>query len=217
MSKIRIILADDHKVVLDGLELVLSRYPHVEVVGVAQNGHQVMERLAEIKDVDVLVLDIQMPGMDGFETARQVKQRYPNVRILVLSMHNDKPFIERMYQEGASGYLLKTATTEEILNAIEQVNNGHLHFAPEVMMAVLERSAESAVANANPASGLLTRRERQVITLIAKEFSNQEIAERLELSVETINTYRKNMLKKLGVKNTAGLVRYAISEGLVED
>ncbi len=206
---IRILLADDHTILLDGLSMVLNQYPNIEVVGVANDGSEVINHLNEMS-VDIVMIDVQMPIMDGFQTANVIRDNFPNVKILVLSMHNDRPYIERMYQIGASGYLLKTASIEEILAAIEKVHKGELHFSNDVILTVLNYNR-----NQNSSVVKLTRREHQVIELIAKEHSNVEIAEILHLSVETINTYRKNLLKKTGVKNTAGLVRYAINHGIV--
>jgi DNA-binding NarL/FixJ family response regulator len=208
-TPIRILLADDHTILLDGLSMVLNQYPNIEVVGVANDGSEAIKLLYEIQ-VDVVLIDVQMPQMDGFQTANMIRDNFPDVKILVLSMHNDRPYIERMYQIGASGYLLKTASIEEILTAIEKVHRGELHFSNDVILTVLNynRNQHSPVVK-------LTRRERQVIELIAKEHSNVEIADVLHLSVETINTYRKNLLKKTGVKNTAGLVRYAFNQGIV--
>jgi DNA-binding NarL/FixJ family response regulator len=208
-APIRILLADDHTILLDGLSMVLNQYPHIQVVGVANDGSEAIRQLHEIQ-VDVVLMDVQMPTMDGFQAANSIKDNFPHVKILVLSMHNDRPYIERMYQIGASGYLLKTASIDEILAAIEKVYRGELHFSNDVILTVLNynKSQNSPVVK-------LTRRERQVIELISKEHSNVEIAELLHLSVETINTYRKNLLKKTGVKNTAGLVRYAINHGIV--
>jgi DNA-binding NarL/FixJ family response regulator len=208
-TPIRILLADDHTILLDGLSMVLNQYPNIEVVGVANDGSEVIKQLHEIQ-VDVVLIDVQMPNMDGFQTANAIRDNFPQVKILVLSMHNDRPYIERMYQIGASGYLLKTASIDEILAAIEKVHRGELHFSNEVILTVLNYNK-----NQNSPVVKLTRRERQVIELIAKEHSNVQIAEILHLSVETINTYRKNLLKKTGVKNTAGLVRYAINQGIV--
>ncbi len=206
---IRVLLADDHTILLDGLSMVLNQYPNIEVVGVAHDGSEAIKQLYETQ-ADVVLIDVQMPQMDGFQTANVIRDNFPNVKILVLSMHNDRPYIERMYQIGASGYLLKTASIDEILEAIEKVHRGELHFSNDVILTVLNynRSQNSPVIK-------LTRRERQVIELIAKEHSNVEIAQLLNLSVETINTYRKNLLKKTGVKNTAGLVRYAFNQGIV--
>lgn len=208
-NPIRVLLADDHTILLDGLSMVLNQYPNIEVVGVASDGSELIRQLYEVQ-ADVVLIDVQMPQMDGFQTANAVKDQFPDVKILVLSMHNDRPYIERMYQIGASGYLLKTASMDEILAAIEKVHRGELHFSNEVILTVLNynRSQQGHTVK-------LTRRERQVIELIAKEYSNVEIASLLNLSVETINTYRKNLLKKTGVKNTAGLVRYAINLGIV--
>ncbi len=206
---IKIIIVDDHKILLDGLQSVLNRIRSIQVVAAVDNGMKALE-IVEQQEIDVVLMDIEMPQIDGFQTANQMLNRFPGTKILILSMHNDRPYIERMYNLGVCGYLLKTANIDDIIDAIHKVHNGELYFSADIIKNMIIKKEDSS------SYVKLTRRERQVIELIAKEMNNTEIAELLSLSVETINTYRKNLLKKLGVKNTAGLVKYAISEGLTK-
>lgn len=207
-SKVRIILADDHKILLDSLNFVLTKQPDIEVMATAHNGSELLNILSRTV-VDVVLMDIQMPEFDGFQAAVTIRARFPMVKILVLSMHNDRSYIERMYELGASGYLLKTADIDEIIDVIHKVAQGESYFNPEVVLSSMSRSSNNAMELK------LTRRERQVIELIAKENSNVQIAQILNLSVGTINSYRKNLLKKLNVKNTAGLIRFAMNHGIL--
>lgn len=207
-SKVRIVLADDHKILLESLNFVLKKQPDIEVVATVSNGAELMNVLAR-SAVDVVLMDIQMPELDGFQAAVGIRTRFPQVKILVLSMHNDRSYIERMYELGAAGYLLKTADIDEIIEAIQKVAQGGSYFNPEVVLSFMNRSSNYSIELK------LTRRERQVIELIAKENSNVQIAQILNLSVGTINSYRKNLLKKLNVKNTAGLIRFAMNHGIL--
>lgn len=207
-SKVRIVLADDHRILLDSLHFVLKKQPDIEVVATVNNGAELLSILSRTS-VDVVLMDIQMPELDGFQAAVSIRSRFPQVKVLVLSMHNDRSYMERMYELGVAGYVLKTADIDDIIDAIHKVAGGGSYFNPEIILSVMNRSS-------NTSSELkLTRRELQVIELIAKENSNIQIAEILNLSVGTINSYRKNLLKKLNVKNTAGLVRFAMNHGIV--
>lgn len=207
-SKVRIVLADDHKILLESLNFVLKKQPDIEVVSTVSNGAELMNILARTA-VDVVLMDIQMPELDGFQAAVGIRTRFPQVKILVLSMHNDSSYLERMYELGAAGYLLKTADIDEIIEAIQKVAQGESYFNSEVVLSFKNRSSNYSMELK------LTRRERQVIELIAKENSNVQIAQILNLSVGTINSYRKNLLKKLNVKNTAGLIRFAMNHGIL--
>lgn len=207
-SKVRIVLADDHKILLESLNFVLKKQPDIEVVSTVSNGAELMNVLARTA-VDVVLMDIQMPELDGFQAAVGIRTRFPQVKILVLSMHNDSSYLERMYELGAAGYLLKTADIDEIIEAIQKVAQGESYFNSEVVLSFKNRSSNYSMELK------LTRRERQVIELIAKENSNVQIAQILNLSVGTINSYRKNLLKKLNVKNTAGLIRFAMNHGIL--
>ncbi len=202
---IKIIIADDHKVLLDGLQALLSDVSDIQIVSLANNGEEVLSKMKS-HDVDVLMMDIQMPLKNGFETAVEMARDYPETRILILSMHSEKAFIEKMYHLGVSGYLLKSASKEEIVEAIRKVAEGKRYFSDEVTSAILENKT---ISN-SIISPELTRREREILKLIAQGKNNPGIAEILFLSVDTVKTHRKNLMRKLDINNTAGLVKYAL-------
>ena len=202
---IRVLIADDHKVLLDGLQALLGDVPDIEIVSVANNGDEVLDKLKSY-EVDVLMMDIQMPHKNGFETAEEMAKLYPGTRILILSMHSEKAFIEKMYHLGVAGYLLKSASKEEIVEAIRRVADGKRYFSDEVTSAILENRTISNSIN----SSELTKREKEILKLIAQGKNNPAIAESLFLSVDTVKTHRKNLMRKLDINNTASLVKYAL-------
>lgn len=204
--KIRLLIADDHRTLRDGLVLMLQDIPQIEVVTTASDGEEVLQKM-KTHDVDVLLMDIQMPVLDGYDTAKIVSEQYPKTKTLILSMHSERVYIERMYSAGIAGYLLKSAGKEEILDAIEKVFSGEQYFSAEVTTAILNRNTNK---QATITSSELTRREKEILALIASGMTNPEIAEKLFLSIDTIKTHRKNMMRKLEVNNTAGLVKYAL-------
>lgn len=213
---IRILLADDHQVVIDGIRLMLDAAPDMTCVGAANDGREALRRLSE-QEVDVLLLDINMAGMNGIETCRAVHTRHPEVKILVLSMLREAAVIKLMLKNGAAGYLLKDAGREEVLTAIRRIHAGKKYYSPEVAEAVMASLGSEAPA---PKAGLfpdLTRREKEVLRLIVEEYTTGEIAEELGIQFATVETHRRNLLIKLGARNTAGLVRTCLEYGLLAD
>jgi two-component system, NarL family, nitrate/nitrite response regulator NarL len=209
---IKILLADDHQMVIDGIKALLMHEPEIKIEGEALHGQAALDFLA-CNEVDLLIMDINMPGLDGIEIARVVRKQYPTVRILVLTMYNKPAFIRGLIEVGVSGYILKNTGKEELLTAIRRVMSGEDYFDAEVTRTML---STFKVADEN-AAVKLTRREEEVLRLIAKAHTTAEIAEKLFLSTYTIDTHRKNLLGKLHLKNTAGLVNYAIKNGYVDD
>jgi len=205
MKKIRVLIADDHRVLLDGLVMMLKNVEQIELVSTASNGEEVLVKMSSYY-VDVLMIDIQMPIIDGYETAKIVLEKFPDTKVLILSMHSERIYIEKMYTLGVNGYLLKTAGKSEIIEAIEKVYQGRKYFSQDVTMAILENSKNQSKIVSNE----LTKREKEIILLIANGLTNSEIAAKLFLSSDTIKTHRKNMMRKLDISNTAGLVKYAI-------
>jgi two-component system nitrate/nitrite response regulator NarL len=208
---INLLIADDHQVVIDGLKSLLSLEDDFQVVGEAQNGKMVLEALKDQK-IDVVLLDINMPEMDGIETARRMREQHPNVKILILTMYNRPEFIRNIIEVGASGYVLKNAGKDELINAIRKVERGEDYFS----LSVTNTLMDSFKSGAESSKVELTKRERGVLTLIAEGNKTSEIAEKLFLSTHTVDTHRKNLLSKLNIKNAAGLVRYAIENGFTE-
>jgi DNA-binding NarL/FixJ family response regulator len=205
MKKIRVLIADDHQVLLDGLVMMLKDLEQIELVSTASNGEEVLKQM-DMHCVDVLLMDIRMPIKDGYETAKIVIEKYPETKVLMLSMHSEKIYIEKMYALGVAGYLLKTAGKTEIIEAIEKVHRGEKYFSNDITLAILDNGKVAS----NVLSGHLTKREKEILLLIFTGLTNNEIAEKLFLSADTIKTHRKNMMRKLDIKNTAGLVKYAV-------
>jgi DNA-binding NarL/FixJ family response regulator len=215
MEKIKVLIADDHKIVRVGLRGILEREEDITVIGEAEDGGQVLEILKE-NITDVILMDIDMGRTSGVVTTQKVKETYPDVHVLVLTMHEEKDHIISMLEAGASGYLLKNAGREELLAAVHTVVKGDSYFSNQVSATLLQ--AITNIKRKSPRSNNntpLTDREIEVLQLIAQEYSNGEIAEKLFISIRTVDTHRRNILEKLQLKNTAGLVKYAIEKALL--
>lgn len=211
MSSIKVLIADDHLLFAAGLRTMLSAVPSVDVVAVANDGEDLLYKLESL-EVDIVLLDIQMPVIDGIAAAEAMRERFPSVRVIVVSMYGERTFVERMFRVGVSGYLLKNTTVEELVQAIEKVHAGKRYFTQEVTSIVLGESLGIPDKPSLP----LTKREVEILSLIAKGLSNAEAAANLHLSPQTVSTHRKNIMQKLGVNNAAALVRYAMLNGLVD-
>jgi DNA-binding NarL/FixJ family response regulator len=218
IEKIKVLLVDDHKIVRDGIKVLLQDETDIEVIGEAENGKHALEKLAEITP-DLMIIDINMPVMNGIECSREVAKSFPSVKILALTMLNEQEHIKNMIAVGALGYILKTSGKRELVDAIKAVISGHNYFSDEVkniimMNMVKKKSHGSKIAGERLP---LTSREKDVLEYIVKEFTNQEIAEKLFISVRTVDAHRRNLLEKTGSRNTAGLVKYAIENNLHSD
>lgn len=215
MDKIRVLLADDHKIFRDGVRSILEKEKDIEVVGEAANGSEVIE-LIEQQEVNVLVLDIDIGKPNGIEITALVSQNHPETKILILSMMGLHDFVIQALEKGAIGFLLKNTGKDEVLTAIRSVSKGDSYFSKEVSAILIEQLHKPASSRRKSTDIPISPREIEVLTLIAKEFSNAEIAEKLYISIRTVDTHRRNLLEKLGAKNTAGLVKFAIQKGLVD-
>jgi two-component system response regulator NreC len=222
MKKTRILIADDHSVVRSGLRALLQSSPEYTIVGEAENGEEAVEMAVRLKP-DVIVMDISMPKMNGIEATAKLKHLDHSVRIIILTVHEDEEYVFQILKAGASGYVLKTAGKKEIFAAIDSALVGDRFFSPGISRVIIDGFirrdggqtvvAESAV---HDDVQTLTRREREVLQYIARGFTNRRIAETLFLSVRTINTHRTNLMQKLDIHDTAGLVRYAIESGILK-
>lgn len=204
-DKIRVLLVDNHPLVLDGLRKVLETFSHIEIVGAAGLALTGLE-IAGKTQPSVVLMDINMPKLNGIDAIELFKREVPNCRVVMLSMHDTREYISSSVARGAAGYVLKDVPTEEIVAAIEAVADGGTYFSSGVREALVDPKPADA--------GPLTSRERDVLLLIADGKSNREIAESFNTSVATVETHRKNLKKKLGVATTAGLVRYVLDRGL---
>jgi DNA-binding NarL/FixJ family response regulator len=211
---IKILITDDHQLVIDGIKLMLAEANDLQCVGTANGGEQALELLATTS-TDVLLLDINMPGMDGLETCRRVRRDFPSVKILMLSMLREGSLVKMLLNEGASGYLLKNAGKDEVLEAIRKVHRGERALSSEVLDIFLQPDAEKKRLMTSPFPSL-SRREKQILQLIVDEKTTGEIAEELFISFGTVETHRRNILMKLNARNTAGLVKAAIEYNLLD-
>jgi DNA-binding NarL/FixJ family response regulator len=212
--RIRVLLADDHTLVRAGLRKILEGAVGVEVVGEVADGEAALRAL-DAQPVDVLVLDLTMPGIDGFEVLRRVETRHPQTRVLVLTMHADAEHALRAIRDGAEGYLVKDSAADDLLAGIESVMAGHAFYSEPVQRA-LSTMVRTGQAEAR-AVDVLTGRELEVLRLVARGLSTKEIASRLDISGRTVETHRANLMRKLNLKSVALLTQRAIREGLIEE
>lgn len=212
---IKIIIADDHQLFIDGIKSLVKSMKKMEIIAEVSNGKQLLEVL-ESKSCDIILMDINMPEMDGVEATKQVKAKYPSIKILMLTMFSNREYIEKLLRAGADGYLLKNTGKEELQEAIDNIINGESYFSKEVTERIMEGLQKKKIAEKNTYIVELTEREIEVLKLIVQEFTTAEIAEKLFISPHTVETHRKNLISKLNVRNIAGLVKYAMQNGLVD-
>lgn len=208
-----VLLADDHKIVRDGLRALLERQDDMDVVGEAENGRDAV-RLARDLSPSIIVMDISMPDLNGVEATRQVCRRCPDTRVMALSVHADRRFVTEMLKAGASGYLLKDSAFEDLVAGIRTIMEGHTYLCPRVADAVVEGHVRAPATEAAPGGSVLTPREREVLQLLTEGHGTKQIAHRLHVSTKTIDTHRQHIMDKLDMHNVAELTKYAIREGL---
>jgi two-component system response regulator NreC len=216
MSKrIRVLIADDHTIVRSGVRLLLEAEPDIEVVGEALDGQQAVA-LAETLQPDVILMDIAMPGMDGLEATRQIVALWPDIRVLVLTMHRTDDYFFEMLKAGASGYVLKGAQTDELINAIRVVTQGEVFLYPPVARKLVQDYL-NRVAGGAQSSSSLSPRETEILRLMAEGCSNKEIAEELVVSPSTVHSHRSNLMSKLGLNSRRELIQYARDRGMLRE
>ncbi len=212
---VRVILADDHKIMREGIHALLEHEPGIEVIGEAEGGESAVQ-LAREHRPDVVIMDISMPDMSGIEATRRILADLPEIKIIALSMHSDRRFVREMLAAGAAGYLLKDAAYEELRNALSAVSRNQTYLSPALDAAAQEQDVPAA-AEPHPAAktaGVLSRREREILQLIAEGKSTHHIALSLRLSEKTVAAHRSHIMHKLKVKSIAELTKYAIREGI---
>ncbi|MCF8459767.1 MAG: response regulator transcription factor [Flavobacteriales bacterium] len=209
---IRVLITDDHEMIRNGLSSLLRGEPNILVVDMAQNGQEALD-ICAARQIDVVLMDIMMPVMNGVAATRVIREKHPHVKVLAVTINDEPRFIKEVLQAGASGYILKHSTKDEIIRAIVDVAENKQHFSMDVLAKI---SGEFAMGN-KPKAPMLTKKESEVLRLIAQEFSNQEIADKLDCGIRTVDTHKRNLMKKLEVKNVVGLVKYALKMGVVPD
>ncbi|MBK8568396.1 MAG: response regulator transcription factor [Saprospiraceae bacterium] len=205
---IKIFIIDDHPMVIAGIRQMLQNADNVQVVGSASDGYVALEALKK-QPADVALVDINLPDLDGIELCKKLRERFPKLKILGLSTFKERSYITRMIDAGASGYLLKNANGEELSEAIEAAHRGRMYMSMEAAQTIARPAANQ------PELPILTRREKEVLALIAEGMTNNEIAEKLFISPLTVDSHRKNLLAKFGVKNTAAMVKYGMEVGFI--
>ena len=210
MDTIKLLIADDHKILLEGIVSLLQSEGSFDVADTASNGYEVME-LVNKNDYDVCLLDINMPGLDGIEAAKLIKAGKPSIKIVMLTTYNDKEIISELIRIGVSGYLLKNSDKSELVGAIYKVMSGRYYFSAEIEEIIMQGVAERK----NTEVILLTEREIEIVKLLAREYTNDKIATELNISYRTVETHRKNIMQKTKSHNLAGLLKHAYSRGFI--
>lgn len=206
-QKIRVLLADDHPLVMDGIRSCLETYSHIEVVGTAKTGREALE-IAEELEPEIVLMDINMPELNGLDATELFNERLPNTKLLILSMHDNREYIVSALRLGARGYVLKDVPSQEVVTAIEAIHRGGTYFSSGVSEILLSHGLDGP-------EGPLTTREQKILLLLAEGQSNKQVARELDISVRTVETHRRNIKRKLDISSTAGLTRYAIQHGLI--
>jgi two-component system response regulator NreC len=212
-ASIRIIIADDHTIFRSGLNMLLNSEPDIDVVGEAEDGHAAVAAAVDLHP-DVVLMDIGMPNLNGIEATKKIKEQAPDIHILVLTMHRSDEYFFKMLEAGASGYILKGAETSELISAVRAVANGDVFLYPSMAGRLVKEFLQRSAKLSDP-STRLTEREMEILQMIAKGFTNKEIASRLVLSPSTVHSHRANLLQKLQLNSRRELVQYAIEHGLL--
>ncbi len=210
----KILLADDHKIVRDGLRMLFENETGLEVVGEAGNGWETL-KLAQKLNPDVVIMDITMPGLNGIDATQRITNELPGVKVIALSMHSDRRFVSGMLEAGASGYLLKDCAIEELAAAVRAVSLNQTYLSPRIADIVVKNYINKAGRNKSELFPSLTNREREILQLLAEGRSARQIAGFLHVSIKTVETHRRNIMFKLDLGSTAELIKYAINEGLI--
>ena len=216
MSKLRIILADDHKLIREGLRMLVNSQADMEVVGEADNGRIAITLTHELQP-DVVVMDVSMPELNGLKATEKLKELFPSIKILTLTRHMDEGYLKQLLEAGASGYVLKQSASEELVRAIHAVVNGQTYLDPAMMEQFVGNVIGRRAARGSPAKGDLSPREEEVLRLIAWGHLSKEVAARLQISIKTVEAHKTNGMQKLGMKSRIDLVHYALLQGWLKD
>ena len=216
LPKIQVMVVDDHKMFVEGVQAIFSDSSHIQVVKTVHDGNEVMKSIENTPNLDIILLDINLPNINGLELTKLISKKYPAIKILILSMYNNAEYIKEVLKEGASGYVLKNTDYEELLNAIQSVFAGNQFYSQSVTQTMMNSFAKKSQRNNTDILQVkISKREKEILSLIIKEHTAQEIANMLFISLHTVETHRSNLMSKLGVRNSAGLVRVALENNLV--
>ncbi len=216
MSKLRILLVEDHETVRNGIKLLINEQDDMEVVAEAGDGEPAV-KLAEKISPDIVIMDISMPKMNGLKASKRLKHVFPEVKILTLTRHIDSGYVQQLIQAGVSGYVLKQSAPSELINAIRAVGEGNNYLDSSITQTVMNSYARQAGGLQGEANTDITEREEEVLRLAARGYSNKKIAQRLEISVKTVETHKTNAMRKIGAKDRVDIVNFAIFKGWMED
>ena len=216
LKKIRVLIADDHTIVRKGLCSLLEGENDIGVIGEARDGREVIRKVGELSP-DVILLDINMPLLNGIEVARNIKQIHPSMGVIILTMYSDEGYVHEALLAGASGYLIKNTIPQDLCSAIRAVSRGESFLSPSISRTVIERYTKLGTSDKGELlKNVLTSREREILQLIAEGYTNQEISELLFISSKTVEVHKQNIQKKLNISGTARLTQYAIKKGLIK-
>lgn len=216
MEPIKVLLVDDHAVVRDGLQLLLNAQADMKVVGEAAEGSEAIAKALEMKP-DVVIMDLSMPnGRDGLSTTSELTQVFPECKVLILSMYDDNQYLFRALKAGASGYILKSSLGKELVGAIRQINQGQAYLHPNAQKKIIERLINGTISETADSFDLLSDREKEILSLVAKGFTNKEVGDLLSISSRTVETHKANIMEKLELNTRKDLIRFAVKKGLLE-
>jgi two-component system response regulator NreC len=215
MSPIRVLLADDHRILREGIRALIQDQEDMEVVGEAEDGLETVKKVAKLQP-DVVVMDIAMPLLNGLEATRQIRRDFPQVKVLILTMHDNEEYIRQVLAAGALGYVLKDAAARDLLGAIRTVNQGEAVLSPAITRLVIEDYLRWGDIRPEDTTDGLTAREREVLQLIAEGYTNKEIAGIMSLSVKTVQSHRTNLMNKLDLHDRGELIKYAIQKKIID-
>jgi DNA-binding NarL/FixJ family response regulator len=216
VSKLRVLLADDHEMIREGLKLLLNSQPDMECVGEASNGRVAVERVCELLP-DLVVMDVSMPELNGLQATKKIKATCPQVKVLALTRHTDDGYLQQLLKAGVSGYVLKQSAADELVRAIRAVAAGNVYLDPAIAQKVVGAYVGKTAPDGAVLPTDLSDREREVLRMIAWGYSNKEIASRLEISVKTVEVHKANSMRKLGMCSRIDIVRYALLQGWLQD
>ena len=212
--QLKVIIADDHAIIREGLKTLLEK-KGINVMGIAKNGREAVEKAIRLQP-DIVMMDIAMPDLNGVEATAKIRKEIPHTRVIALSMHSSKQIIDNMFASGASGYILKQSAFEEIYDAIQEVLRTNFYLTPAIArMYADDQGKDLSSWDSQPKFNKISRKEREVLQLIAEGQKTREIAETLTVSIKTVETHRRNIMKKLNIFSVAGLTKYAILEGII--